>query len=455
MKKIFTLLSVAFVINANSQSSLLVTNTENSETLTANGIIPITTSASGNSKVTIDIKNNSAATKSYGVKRYDVVLNSTATETASAYFCFAGGCYPDITMVSPNNITLNAGQSASDIHTNYQMLTTDLDEISIVGFSHVKYTFFNVTNTADSIQISIQYNGVTSTNINNSFGFSSVSPSSGTIDPSPSTTLSGIAFSPFTSVGNSSNPVGAHAFSFSGWPVGALNGNDAPSSMTAQINLNNYYSITLTPSLGYYLSLNNILFDVDRTATGSRNYAVRSSLDSYSANLSGSVNSNTLLSISNFNTFLWGFDAMFNSPQSGSKIDLSNTTFQNLSTPVTFRFYSWNCEDAAGAFALDNVVFKGVASIRLTGIGELKHDLSAKFKLYPNPSNDGIVTLESTIANSTIEVLNTLGAVILKQTKADQNDSLQLDLSALSAGTYFVKISANNSVTTEKLIILK
>lgn len=159
MKKIFTLLSVAFVINANSQSSLLVTNTENTTTVSANGVVQLTTTPNHNTSIVFDIKNIGTTSKTYSVKRYDVVLNSSNTETASAFFCFAGGCYPDITMVSPSNITLNAGQSASDIHSTYQMLTTDLAEISSVGYSLVKYTFFNTTTASDSIQFSLRYNG--------------------------------------------------------------------------------------------------------------------------------------------------------------------------------------------------------------------------------------------------------------------------------------------------------
>lgn len=162
MKKLFTILTLSSCLGIGAQTTIQLSNNGNSTTLAPNTTIALTTTANAKTLVVIDIKNTGNATHSYSAKRYDIVLNtvSSTTTAATAYFCFAGGCYPDVTFVSPNSLSLNAGQSASEIHSSNQMLQADLDEATAVGYSLVKYTFFNTANTADSVQISLEYNGV-------------------------------------------------------------------------------------------------------------------------------------------------------------------------------------------------------------------------------------------------------------------------------------------------------
>lgn len=155
---IFGVLFCALWFGSKSQTSILLSNNGTSSTLAANEVIFVTIQPETNEKVTIDIKNTGPTTQSYNAKRYDVLLNADATSTAQAYFCIAGSCYGPPTMVSPTPLTLNSMQSASQLQGPYQMLVADLDEASTKGFSHVKYTFQNVNNANDSVQISIKYN---------------------------------------------------------------------------------------------------------------------------------------------------------------------------------------------------------------------------------------------------------------------------------------------------------
>ncbi len=143
-----------------SQNSILLTNNGTAATLAPNEVIYMTTQASSNTKVTIDVKNVGTTTQSYIAKRYDVLLNTVNTSTAVAYFCIAGSCYGPPTIVSPTPLTLNSMQSASQLQGQYQMLVADLDEADAVGESHVKYTFQNTNNASDSVQVSIKYNAV-------------------------------------------------------------------------------------------------------------------------------------------------------------------------------------------------------------------------------------------------------------------------------------------------------
>jgi hypothetical protein len=82
---------------------------------------------------------------------------------------------------------------------------------------------------------------------------------------------------------------------------------------------NDYYTITITPNGGYLLTLTRIETDERRSATGIRDWAIYSSLDNYTTAL-----------------------ATFNVPDDtltrvNQGVDLSSS-FQNLSSSVTFRF---------------------------------------------------------------------------------------------------------------------
>jgi hypothetical protein len=105
---------------------------------------------------------------------------------------------------------------------------------------------------------------------------------------------------------------------------------------------------------------------------------------------------------------------------------------------------------------MDTVVLNGTATFSLgVGLPTLSHDLNAKFKLYPNPSANGLVTVEAINSNFTkLEVVNILGAVVASQ-NATLNEKINLDLTTLPTGTYFVRMTSGAKVTTEKLIISK
>ncbi|MBR9758550.1 MAG: T9SS type A sorting domain-containing protein, partial [Algicola sp.] len=72
------------------------------------------------------------------------------------------------------------------------------------------------------------------------------------------------------------------------------------------------------------------------------------------------------------------------------------------------------------------------------------------FNLYPNPTNTGYVTIASA-KNSAIavEVYNILGKQVLNSTLTNNN----LNVSALAAGMYILKISQDGASTTKKLVI--
>ncbi len=70
--------------------------------------------------------------------------------------------------------------------------------------------------------------------------------------------------------------------------------------------------------------------------------------------------------------------------------------------------------------------------------------------LYPNPANESVkVSLNK--SGSQIELLNAIGKVVYVNSNASQINNI--DLSTLSSGVYFVRITAGAEIITKKLIV--
>lgn len=85
-----------------------------------------------------------------------------------------------------------------------------------------------------------------------------------------------------------------------------------------------------------------------------------------------------------------------------------------------------------------------------TGIAE---NNSVLFEILPNPTT-GIFTIRSTERIASIKIVNVLGATVWD--KNELNNSAQIDISNLSQGSYFIKVTnENGNETTRKLILAK
>ena len=72
--------------------------------------------------------------------------------------------------------------------------------------------------------------------------------------------------------------------------------------------------------------------------------------------------------------------------------------------------------------------------------------------MYPNPSQ-GTFTIESTVNDYTLVVMNMLGQRIL--TKRVQSEKQEIDISTVANGMYFIQEQYKNGMATQKLIITK
>ncbi len=191
------------------------------------------------------------------------------------------------------------------------------------------------------------------------YDFAATTSVSGTTDPTIPPSVTGITCGSFVAVGTPTNPNSGGRFSFTNWPAGAPNGATTYSSMTGSISTTQYYEVTLTPVSGYTATLNSIGLKVQRSGTGIKSYAVRSSADSYANNMPASVTSGTNIIVAGTNEFFIVPDA--NAAYTGSLVDLTATTFTFANT-TSFRFYGWNSEGSSGTFSIDDVVFSGSVS---------------------------------------------------------------------------------------------
>lgn len=90
--------------------------------------------------------------------------------------------------------------------------------------------------------------------------------------------------------------------------------------------------------------------------------------------------------------------------------------------------------------------------IRLTDIVSSSDDINAQmFMVFPNPAND--VLNINFVEGANIQIINNLGQIVLNIKNAQEYN--KLDVSAFPAGSYFVKITKDNTVTNHKVILVK
>ena len=83
---------------------------------------------------------------------------------------------------------------------------------------------------------------------------------------------------------------------------------------------------------------------------------------------------------------------------------------------------------------------------------DVKNIDNTAFSIYPNPNN-GIfnVSFNNELKNAKLELVNVQGQVVFVK-NIDKNKE-QLNLSHLNAGVYYVRLSSEEEVKIEKIII--
>lgn len=130
-----------------------------------------------------------------------------------------------------------------------------------------------------------------------------------------------------------------------------LNGNNANDRYNARdwdttplLNGDDYFEFTLTPKSGFKINFTSMAYKAQVSNEGPRNFAFRSSLDAFSRDISTPV----LLS--------------FGQELSPPAIVLSDASFQDITSPITFRFYGYSSGSTNGTFSINQFIFNGGVS---------------------------------------------------------------------------------------------
>jgi hypothetical protein len=90
-----------------------------------------------------------------------------------------------------------------------------------------------------------------------------------------------------------------------------------------------------------------------------------------------------------------------------------------------------------------------------SAIRRVNFDIKSTYSIYPNPAKNTIqITVDNnSSANANVEVINMQSQVLLKKQINMAVQPVQLDVSFLVPGTYFMKIiAADGTVTLEKFV---
>lgn len=161
-------------------------------------------------------------------------------------------------------------------------------------------------------------------------------------------------FSATATLSANSNATGI--FAFGSWvPGGATDQSDV---FTGAPDPAEYYEFTITPDPGYSLTITGISLSAGRTATGPRQFVLRSDADAYVANLAaGAV---PPLSVVGGNILQFTDNATTNLV-AGQTFTLSGADFSDLLGARTFRLYAFNAE-GSGTLRIDDVAIMGSVS---------------------------------------------------------------------------------------------
>ena len=87
----------------------------------------------------------------------------------------------------------------------------------------------------------------------------------------------------------------------------------------------------------------------------------------------------------------------------------------------------------------------------LTSVNEIDNNIF--FNMYPNPaSNNVTVNLVDGLNNVFVELVDMQGRLIASYSNVT-GASVEVDLSSVSNGVYFIKVNSEGTIQTEKLIV--
>jgi hypothetical protein len=158
----------------------------------------------------------------------------------------------------------------------------------------------------------------------------------------------------------------------------ATNRYNAKDWSTSTIDLNDYFEFTLTPNSGYKIDFVSFVYTA-QVSSGTPSFAFRSNLDGYTSNI-GTPNS------------------------TGTTISLLAGIFQNITTPITYRFYAYGLALSTTTYSINDFTFNGtVTSTGPTSIksGDWNDPTVWSTGSVPNPTDNATISAAHTVYTST------------------------------------------------------
>lgn len=192
---------------------------------------------------------------------------------------------------------------------------------------------------------------------------------------------------------------------------------------TPNVDPTAYFEFTITPDAGYAINYATLQFNTSYSGAPSITpFVIRSSADSYTANIPFSQASVFAACIVNL------------------------ASFNEIEDSVTFRIYPFGSGNASDYFGLNTFTFYGT----VTQVLSTPDYAQAGFTAYPNPVRD-ILTINAATAVEAVQVYNIAGALV-KEKHFNTAESTIVDLSGLPAGMYLIRVQSGKNEKTLKVV---
>ncbi|WP_462248791.1 T9SS type A sorting domain-containing protein [Ferruginibacter sp.] len=176
--------------------------------------------------------------------------------------------------------------------------------------------------------------------------------------------------------------------------VATSNAYNANGWNSVALDVNDYYEFTLTPSGANAINFISFVYTGAASGTGAVNFAFRSSIDAFTANIGTPT-------------------------ATGTTISLSAPAYQSITTATTFRLYGWGGSAAGGTFRINDFTFNGVTGVLpitieyLNGVKQNSTNVLS-WKVNCTSSATAILSIERGNDGRNYNTVNTITATALR-----------------------------------------
>ncbi|WP_400191921.1 T9SS type A sorting domain-containing protein [Hymenobacter sp. B81] len=242
--------------------------------------------------------------------------------------------------------------------------------------------------------------------------FSFANASGAEVQLPPDAQPAGALVAPMTRGPGVAVSLASNSISATGWTLAA-----APDTA-------DYFALRLQPLAAARLRLDSLRFDERRSGSGIRAWALRSSLDGFSADLAAApVPDNT-------------------DTRTDWQVALP-AAFASLAGPVEFRLYGYGAEQGSGTWRLHNVRLYG--AVRLASAS--RQAAAPQLAVYPLPAGPHLTV--SSPAAGIMTVFDAQGRAVLRAPVLAQQP-LRLDVRHWPAGLYVLQLQLRESRSTQR-----